>query len=202
MIIQNMLRWIIRKIYTVKSVTIVDSGKCISVYWRYITMYLVLLFKFLMIDNMFKWCCDNIDINSNTIQIIKNIDYVDRYVIYENKDGKNAIRNMIEYMENNKENIREITLPKNLILKCELICVVDHETKRIDLKKIFSKYTTTNIDNHTIGNIILYNPNDEFDIAYQDNAYISIMMMKNGNMKHIKYCLKNVMDKKISDLYD
>ena len=82
-------------------------------------IYNVLLFKFLMADSMLKWCRDHIDTKSDTIQIIQNVGYIDRYVIYENKDGQNTIFKTIKYMNDNKETISQISLPQNLILKCE-----------------------------------------------------------------------------------
>lgn len=202
MTIQNMLRWIMRKIYVTNSVTIIDNGKYISVYWRYIIMYLMLLFKFSIVEKMFKWCCDNIDVDSDTIQIVKNIDYVDRYIIYENKDGKNAIQNVIKYIDSNKESISNISLPKNLILKCELVDETMCHKKKIDLKKIFSNYIAANVNSHTIGNIIRYNLLDKYDIMNQNNSYILVTMMKDKKIVQRRHCLKNLLDKKISDLYN
>lgn len=193
MIIQNMLRWIIRKIYVTKSVTILNNGKRVSVYWRYIIIYIVILFKFLLLDKIFKWCCANIDINSDTIQVVKNIDYVDRYIIYENKDGKNAIQNVIKYIDNNKKNIGQVTLPKNLILQCDLIC----DNKNKDLKGIFTKYSTEKIDNHTIGNIFLYN-----DINLIDTSKIIVTMIKEKKRIKNEFHVRDVLDKKISYIYN
>lgn len=193
MIIQNMLRWIIRKIYVTKSVTVLDEGKKKSVYWRYIVMYIVLLFKFLLLNKIFKWCCDNIDINSDTIQVVKNIDYVDRYIIYENKDEKHAIQNVIKYLDNNKKNIGQVTLPKNLVLRCELIS----DNENVDLKGIFSKYSTEKIDNHTIGNIFLFN-----DINATDTAKIVVTMIKEKKLIKNEFHVRDVLDQKISYVYN
>lgn len=201
-IIQNMLRWILRKIYATSSVTILDSGRCISVYWRYIVMYLILLFKSLMVERMFKWCCDNIDIKSDTVQVVRNIDYVDRYIIYENKDGKNAIQNVIKYINDNQEEVRHISLSKNLIIKCELIDGTTLHKDCINLKNIFSKYITTNIDSHTIGNVLRYNLPDNYDITHQDNSYILIRMIKDKQIVSNRYCVKDLMDRKILELYN
>lgn len=193
MIIQNMLRWVIRKIYVTNSVTVVDNGKKKSVYWRYIAMYIILLFKFLLLDQVLKWCCDNIDVNSDTIQVVKNIDYVDRYIIYENKDGKNAIQNVIKYLDDNEKNIGQVTLPKNLVLRCELTM----DNGNIDLKGIFAKYATEKIDNHTIGNIFLFN-----DISPTSNSKIMVSLVKEKKLIKNEFYVGDVLDEKISYVYN
>lgn len=200
--IQNFLRWILRKIYVTKSVEIIDNGRIRSVYWRYIIMYIVLTFKFLLIEKIYNWCCTNIDIETPTVQIVKNINYVDRYVIYENDDNKNAIQNTINYMKHNETNMQEITLPKNIIFKCELrtkYSANDAENNKeevVDLKKLFSVYATESINNHTIKNVLLFN-----SIKYDDTSRIYITMSKNRKRTEVDFNINEVLNKKILDLY-
>lgn len=196
--IQNILRSILRKIYVTKSVTIIEDGKVISVYWRYIMMYFTMLFKFMMVDSLYKFFCKLFDVETDIVQLVKNIEYVDRYIIYENKEhkkDKHAIQHTIEYVNKNEDKIKEITLQKNIIIQCSLI---DGE-KKIDLKPIFAKYgnMNKNINNNTIKKIFLFN-----SIKPTDSANISVSGFYRGKIETKIIPVKNILDETINNIYN
>ena len=245
--IQNMIRWLSHKFYVTKSVSIIDNGVITSVYARYMLMKILLNFKFIVAQKIFDMCCEKLDINSDTIQIVKNINDVDRYVIYSNKENKNIIKNSILFMEKNENNFGNITLPKNPIVNCKITeclpinsekhdfkydkqinnenisgtinsyeqmstpeqktlnekgCTCYHDTRidipekySIDVKKLMMLYATETVDNHTIGNILLFN-----DIRYTNRSELQITVLKNGMMNRNKLVINDILNWKISDI--
>lgn len=193
-VIQNVVNWTIRKFYKTKSVTINNNGVIQSVYGRYLCISILLLFEYEFNYHFIRKCCNYFDVDAKTIQFIKNIDNVDRYIIYENIYTKNIIQNGLEYIEENHDIICQLNLPKHLILACEL----KYNSNTTNLKKIFSKYTTTNIDNNTIGHILKYNLSEFLD----DNGYINVKMIKYGKLTENKYYLKDVLNKRITKVYE
>lgn len=191
MYVQNILRWIWRKICVTSSVKIAIDGEVKSVYWRYLMMYIIMLFKFMLIDSMYQYFCNIFDVKADIVQVVKNVEYVDRYVIYENKDNKHAIRNTIKFLEENKDRMKEVVLTKKIILKCALINV----SKEVDLKSIFSKYTNVSIDNHTIENILIFN-----NLRPSQIAKIRIVYRDNFKIVNKEIELSNVLKRKIDDL--
>jgi hypothetical protein len=168
------------------------NGEVISVYWRYLIMYIIMMFKFVMIEEMYQYFCKTFDVHSDVVHVIKNVEYVDRYIIYENKDSKYALRNTINFLEYNKYKMKEIILPRKIILKCILI----DDDKEIDLKSIFLKYTNVCIDNHTIGNILLFN-------NLRPSCFTKIKIAYRNGLKlcEKEFQLSDMLRSKIDDLF-
>jgi hypothetical protein len=192
--IQNILKFIIQKIYITKDIKIIKDGKPTSVYLRYLLLYCLMLIKISILKKMVSWFCNYIDIESDTLQIVQNINYVDRYIIYENDDKKNIIQNTMKYIENNKKNMKEITIPNCLIIKCYM---KDDGKKETDLKELFKKYATEKIQNHTIENIFKYN-----EIEYNEKTNVYITKIKFGKIYNVKYNITNFLKKTIFELYE
>jgi len=191
--IQNVMKYITQKIYVTKDVRIIHCGKPQSVYWRYLILYTLSLFKISLLQRIFNWCSNFIDVSSDTLHIVQNINYVDRYIIYDNDEMKNVIQNTMKYIEDNKEQMNEINLPKCLVLKCYL----REGITETNLKEIFQKYATETFKNHDIENIMKYN-----EIFYSDNSRIFITMIKAGKMYNLQHNITKFLKRTIFELYE
>lgn len=192
--IQNILRWLWRKICITSSVRIIKNGKVVSVYWRYVLIFLLFTFKFIMIENMYNYFCSIIDVKAELIQIVRNVNYVDKYVIYKNKNKRNTILNAVEYVEYNLEQLEEIILLKKIIQKCVYI----DEKNEIDIKSILMKYANVKLNNHTIKNILLFN-----GIKYSEDSKIIITyrnFLNNMTNNTKEYKMIDINAKQIQDL--
>lgn len=191
--IQNVMKYITQKIYITKDVRVIQNGKPYSVYWRYLILYIMTLFKVSYLTRIFNWCSNFIDVSSDTLHMVQNINYVDRYIIYHNDDCKNVIQNTMKYIEDNKDKMTEINLPKCLVLKCYL----KQDSTETNLKELFQKYATETFRNHNIENILKYN-----EIEYDDNTIIVTTTIKNGKMYNLQHNIQKFLKKTIFDLYE
>jgi hypothetical protein len=191
--IQNVTKYITQKIYVTKDVRIIHSGKPQSVYWRYLILYTLSLFKISLLQRIFNWCSNLIDVSSDTLHIVQNINYVDRYIIYDNDERKNVIQNSMKYIEDNKEQMNEINLPKCLVLKCYL----REGITETNLKDIFQKYATETFKNHDIENILKYN-----EIQYSDMSTIFTTIIKAGKIYNLQHNITKFLKRTIFDLYE
>lgn len=139
---------------------------------------------------VFSYCEKMVDVDARKIHIVKQINYIDRSIIYENITGTNGIKNMISYINDNLDELRNTTLPKNnIILRCET-----HGAK-IDLKKIFEKYYIP-IRGNTVGNILLFN-----GINPQEHTQIDIETIRSGKKMELKCKMTDVCDVHILNLF-
>lgn len=191
--IQNVTKYITQKIYVTKDVRIIHAGKPQSVYWRYLILYTLSLFKISLLQRIFNWCSNFIDVSSDTLHIVQNINYVDRYIIYDNDEMKNVIQNTMKYIEDNKEQMNEINLPKCLVLKCYL----REGITETNLKEIFQQYATETFKNHDIENILKYN-----EIQYSDMSTIFTTMIKAGKIYNLQNNITKFLKRTIFDLYE
>lgn len=191
----NLFNYLIEKIIAVRSITTIIHDKCVSIYCRYIMLCLLINYKFFIISKIYDWCVKYIDIDVDKIQIVKTINYVDRYVIYNNKSGKMAISNVIKYLSDYESEMQKVTLPKNLIINC----VFKNKETEYNLKNLFSKYATESIKNHTIGDIFLFNRNDvPIDT---NNGELVVTKMKNGKIVTDRYDIVSVSGNTINYIY-
>lgn len=188
-----MIGKILSYIYNTRRVTIVENGKIKSVYWRYIILSMMTYFKFILLENMYKWFCENIDVKSEKIQIVRNIDYVDRYIIYDNTSSINAIQNGCKYVEENLEKASTSKLPQNIVRCCMLESA---DGTDIDLKKVIAKYTNTSFNNVTIKDIINFN-----DLHPKKDAKILVTIFVNKKLITSNYELRYVENNNFMDIY-
>jgi hypothetical protein len=147
-----------------------------------------------MIENMYNYFCSIIDVKAELIQIVRNVNYVDKYVIYKNKNKRNIILNAVEYVEYNLEQLEEIILLKKIIQKCVYI----DEKNEIDIKSILMKYANVKLNNHTIKNILLFN-----GIEYSEDSKIIITyrnFLNNMTNNTKEYKMIDINAKQIQDL--
>jgi hypothetical protein len=147
-----------------------------------------------MIENMYNYFCSIIDVKAELIQIVRNVNYVDKYVIYKNKNKRNTILNAVEYVEYNLEQLEEIILLKKIIQKCVYI----NEKNEIDIKSILMKYANVKLNNHTIKNILLFN-----GIEYSEDSKIIITyrnFLNNMTNNTKEYKMIDINAKQIQDL--
>lgn len=190
MLLTNLWNYVINKIYATKSVLIIRNDKIISVYWRYIVLYWVNICKCIMLKNMYEWCCDKFDVSTDTVQIILNVNYVNRYVIFENKDSKHALMNTIKYINIIKPQMQDINIPP-----CIMSCNLKTNNNTINIKELLIKYSTEKIRNYTIKGLLQFN-----QIPFDTSTILEITMFKNGRQLIMRF-LSDILDKQFIDLW-
>lgn len=181
MYFQNCLKYFLNRVYNVKNVTIFGKKGKYSIWFRYI---LLLLCKWLFIKKLYNFILAHFDIDEKRVHIIKTIDCVDKYIIYENNeydDNKKIIKNANKYLSKHMNNLRRKTM-FNPIKSCVLI----HDGKQIELKSILQKYRIEGISGNTIKNVLMYN-----DIPYSDNDMFCITKLFTKNSTWIINDIKN-----------
>jgi len=185
--IKNMPKKIRRLIYKTKRIEMLEDDGIKSIHHRF---NMVCLFHNLKMKNKF-------DVNTEKIQIVKQIDGIDRYIIFLNPSGNKAIQNAIKFIKLNEDALKSITIPQTILTKCVLI---DDNTE-IDIKKIIMRYAVNpnNIElvlGHTIRNILDFNR-----INYTNNTIWNMCKIMNGEIIQTEINLNVILDYNILSVF-
>lgn len=190
----NFLKYLVSFIYSTKDVLVIQHDKIVSVYHRYIFIYTIMMIKIVLIQKLYDKILDLVDIESESVKVILNKNYVDRNIICENKDMNHTISHMIEQITTEKEYLsKSIQLPDKYIITECLLLTTDNKNN-IDLKPYINTYNSNNKFNNTIRNIFLYE-----NILYDNESTINMRIFKNG-IHNVKLKVIDMLDKPITDL--
>lgn len=194
MCISNQIRYIMNYFYNVKDVSVIIKEHKYSVFCRYIFL---LICKLLLIDKIYKYLSNKFDIDSDSIQIIKTINYVDKYIIYEkniNDENKKSITTLINYV-----NDKNSELQNRIMLEPIKFYLLEREnddcTESHNITNTFKKYIIKGIYGNNIKNILDYN-----NIKYNDDYYVHIKKPF-SDVKEYLYRLEDIYTACAYDLY-
>lgn len=193
MLITNCMKYIWQKICTTRSVLAIQGDTIVSVYCRYIMLSFINLCKCIMLKRMYDWCCKYFDIDADAVQVVVNVDYVDRYIVYENKDNKMAISNAIKHMCVHKNKIQVIDM-QPCVLSCQLKML---ERETVDIKDLIRKYSTEKFPNYTIKRMLDFNK-----IKYDNNTIMEVVlfMLQLGGRKVLTFKMDEILNKRFNEI--
>jgi hypothetical protein len=181
--LKNLPRKIKRLIHKTKRVEIIENNTVHSVHNKF---NLICLLRQGKIKN-------KIDISTNRIQFIKQMGGIDRHLILENTDGNNAIQNGINFIKQNKQQLKNIIISPTILIKCNLI----NNGKNVDIKKILMRYALNSdkpnlLIGHTIRNILDFNK-----ITYDSNTILEISKIINNNVENERINIETILNNNV-----
>jgi len=192
--IQNTINRYIEKTYNTKSILGIQNNKVKSIYLNYMSVLCLTRYRQYIYDTLFHKSMRMLDTELSAIQVVKIVDGVERYIVYDNPTNTQTIQRSIEYTNECIEKHMTINLPSSCIISdCDLVT----KDQKIKLKELFAKYAINTNIVVSIEHILRFNY-----IEWTDETVLILNARKNGKRIKLTMPINEVLTRTVYELYN